>query len=326
MKPTSLLLLCLMLAGGLPGCSPKQKPGTEVAPAAPTIIGTAATNDPVFLQVVWRPGKRYVFRVESVLGLDVTPPEPLVPKKLVFALGQNDSVLAGRTLADGGQELDLEIMTQRFFYQADERNFLIMDSRQSAAQDAADPISPLLRKLVGAPIKCFTDADGKLVKTEGLTALAASLQTGNPQMKAAVEAAFTEKNLKVIFDCLAAVPPALPLKIGASWPVHCEPEVPGLPGLVVTVHCTPAAWEMRDDRECVRIEFSGDIAAKPGSSLTTIEGGTLSGTAWFDPQLGMLVHSATVGHLNVKTTVLNQTVSTRVNLTSNVHLLGVATP
>jgi hypothetical protein len=198
---------------------------------------------------------------------------------------------------------------------------------ESSAHDASSPVAPLLRKLMGARIRCFTDADGAVVKSEGLDALTASLDKGDPQMKAAIQSMFNETNLKKLFDAIVAVQPAEPMKIGESWPVHLELEVPGAPGIVMNARCQFADWDTQEGRECVRIEFKGDITAKPGASgeasLAKISGGTMAGQAWFDPALGMVINSSSEEHLTLQASALGQTVSTRVNATSNLRLLSV---
>jgi hypothetical protein len=204
---------------------------------------------------------------------------------------------------------------------------LNVDSRQSKAEDAADPVSPLLRKVVGARIRCLTDADGKVVKAEGFDALAASLDKGDPQTKAMMQSMFTGTNLIKLFDNIAAVQPDEPLKIGDSWPVHLELEAPGTTGIIINAHCQLADWDLEEGRECVRIEFKGDISSKPDApgeaSLAKIKSGTMSGHAWFDPALGMVINSSSEEHVTLQASALGQTVSTRVNATANLRLLSV---
>jgi hypothetical protein len=331
MKTITLLFL-LFLALGLPGCS--KKSGATAGPPEKQIIGTDATNEAVTIKISWLPGKRYLFRTEAVEGIDanlpVNLPESLGTQKIVIASSDDVSLSAGKTLPDGGQELDLAMTAGKFFFQPGETEiYLLVDSRQSADDAAADPVSPLLRQLLNVPVKCFM-VDGKLVRTEGLDKLTASLKNGNAQIQASLGKMLTADNLETMFDFLSSVQPADPVKIGESWPIHLEKSDPsGTNGFILDAQCTPTGWELYDNRQCIHLEFKGDISAKPGTSTpagltqTQIQEGTFSGEAWFDPQLGMLIHAWTVGQLNINTTVLDQTLPAHVNLTSNFRLLDV---
>ena len=154
--------VCLAMLCAMSGCSKSKEKKTNILEQSQqtAFSDTNAPDAPIDFKVKWHPGQRYVFRLEAVSGADVTLPNTNQPQKFVFALGHNYSVRPGKYQPDGGQELDMEMIAQRFFIQIAERNFLAFDSRQSAEQDAADPVSPVLRKFSNMPVKCFIDADG----------------------------------------------------------------------------------------------------------------------------------------------------------------------
>lgn len=317
----ALALACVVVCG-VTGCS--KNPTARAEPPAKQIIGTPAENDPVAIKVAWLDGARYRFRGETVEKTDVNVPM-LGPQTVVMA-ASHDLELSPGAKPDGGRELDLAITAQRFFFQWAEQNYFTFDSRQSAAEDAADPISPLLRQIINAPVKCFM-VDGKLVRSEGLDTITAKLKNGNPQMTAALQSVFTEDNLRKMFDFISAIQPADPVKFGSSWPIHLELDLLGTGDFIVDAHCTPTGWEMCDNRQCVHVKFQGNVSNKPGASAdagqTDIQDGTFSGEVWFDPQLGMLVHSSATGQFDIKTTVMSQTLPAHINLTSNFYLLAV---
>jgi hypothetical protein len=321
--------VCLALACGLAGCSKSkhEKKNLLEQPPKVSVLDTNATDAPIDFKLNWNSGQQYVFRLEAVLGADVTLPNTNQPQKFVVALGHTFSVLPGKLKADGGRELNLSMTAQRTFIQVAERNSLTFDSRQSAEQDAADPVSPLLRKLLNVAVKCSIDADGKLVKADGLKDLSANLTNGYPAVKDALQKIVTEDNLGRLFTLLAAAQPAAPMKIGQSWPLHLELAVPDTADLVLNAHLKAASWDVQDNRECVRIEFQGDVSAKPGASsaanMVAIEGGTISGTVWFDPQLGTLLNASIVAHLPAKISILGQTQPARFNVSSNLRLLSL---
>jgi len=323
MKIITTILFLALLAGVWPGCS--KKSGAAAGPPEKQIIGTDAASEPIALKLAWLPGKRYSFRIETVRGTDFTPPGSPTNRTVVLAISQDYSLSAGATV-DGVQELDMEITAQRFFYQFTEKGYLISDSRQSAAQDAADPISPFLRQLLNKPFKCFV-ADGALVRTEGLDALTADVQNGDPKLKPLVQGVLNENNLKIMFDTLNGSQPDAAVKAGDSWPIHLEMDPYGANTLIQDGHNTFTNWDMCDSRQCIHTLYQGNFSPKAGepdgSKRTEIQDGTLSREAWFDPQLGMLVRSSTVEHLNGIITASDQTLPAQINVTSNFRLLSV---
>jgi len=223
MKNTIFLFpLCLALACGWAGCSKAKNHDVLAKPQTAQAARAAAPDDPIAIRLKWIPGDRYVILTETVIGGDAVIPDSADPKEFALALGQECSISPGKPLADGGQELDAKITGQRFFCQIAERNFLICDSRQSAAEDAADPVSPQLRKLVGAPVKLFTDADGKLARSVGVEALTTNWNLGNAQVKTMLQDVFTGQNLRLVFDLGAAAQPGDAMKVGQSWAIHLE--------------------------------------------------------------------------------------------------------
>jgi hypothetical protein len=323
MKTTTTILSLVLLAGAWAGCS--KKSGATAGPPEKQIIGTDAANEPTPFKLAWLPGKRYSFRIETVIGTDITPPGSPTNRIVVSAISQDYSFSVGAP-QNGVQELDMEITAQRFFYQLAEKNYLISDSRQSTDEDAADPISPFLRRLLNQPFKCFV-ADGALVRTEGLDALTADVENGHPKLKPLVQGVLNENNLKIMFDTLNASQPDAPVKIGDSWPIHLEMDPYGANALIQDGHNTFTNWDMCDNRQCIHTLYQGNFSPKAGgpdgSRQTEIQDGTLSGEAWFDPQLGMLVRSFTVEHLNGTITASDQTLPAQINVTSNFHLLSV---
>ena len=317
--------MLLFFAWAWSGCS--KKSSAVAGPPAKKIIGTDATNDSIALKLVWLPGKHYSFRTESVLGTDLTLPMPAGTQTVVIAFSQDFSLSAQAPAKDGVQELDMKITAQKFFFQPNEQNNFYFDSREGAAEDAAYPMSPQLRCLLNAPFKCFVGEDGTLIRTEGLDAVAASLEKGNPQLTNVLQEVLNEKNLKIMFDTLNGLLPGAPVKMGDSWAVHLELDPYGANSLLQDGYNTFTNWEMYDSRQCVHTEYQGNISTNAvgsdDSAFTDIQGGTLSSEGWFDPQLNMAVRSATVEHVNGTISAMGQTFPAQLNLTSNFRLLSV---
>jgi len=97
--------------------------------------------------------------------------------------------------------------------------------------------------------------------------------------------------------------------------------------MVVNLNCTLKGWEPQANRQCVRIEYQGEVSSQPAAtsqiSPARIDDGTVSGKAWFDPDLGMLANSATEQHMTYETTGKGQTTTTKFNMTINFRLIRV---
>jgi hypothetical protein len=322
----SALWLCLVVICGLPGCS--KTPGNGPASKTPTnsIPAADTTNNLVEIKIKWSAGKKYYLQLETIQSWENTLSKQQEPVKTTMGITHDYTVSVVKELAGGGRELELEFTAQKMFYQMGEIPVLNFDSAQSKDQDAANPVAPILRKLLGARIRCFTDANGKVTKLEGFSELRARMTGNQPETRATLEAMFNETNLKQMCDFVAALQPEEPVKIGDTWPVHLEmPDPVGL--MVVNLNCTLKGWEPQDNRQCVRIEYQGEVSSQPAATSQTsparIDDGTVSGKAWFDPNLGMLANSATEQHMTYETTGKGQTTTTKFNMTINFRLIRV---
>ncbi len=318
-------LLCLAAVCGLPGCSKKPKAQAAAAPTN-SIPAPSPANKLVEIKIRWPLGKKYHFRLENIWSWQDASAESQQAAKTTISLTHDYAVSVVKKLPDDGRELELVFTAQKMFYQMGQIPLLSFDSAQSKAQDAANPVAPILRKLLGARIRCFTDANGKAVKLEGFKELKERMSGNDPQIEAMLEAMFSDVNLKQLFDFAAALQPDEPVKTGGTWPVHLEmPDPVGL--MVVDLNCTLKDWEAQDNRQCVRIEYQGKLSSKPDltsqNSLSKIDGGTVSGKAWFDPDLGMLANSATEQHMTVENTAQGKTTKTVFNMTINFRLIKV---
>lgn len=322
----SVLLLCLVVICELPGCSKKTANGPASNPPANSISAADATNNPVEIKIKWSAGKKYYLQLESIQSWENTLSTQQGPIKTTMGITHDYTISVVQELAGGGRELELEFTAQKMFYQMGEIPVLNFDSAQSKDQDADNPVAPVLRKLLGARIRCLTDANGKVTKLEGFSELRERMTGNQPQVRAMLESMFNETNLKQMFDFAAALQPDGPVKIGDTWLVHLEmPDPVGL--MVVNLNCALKGWEPQDSRPCVRIEYQGEVSSKPSAtgqiSPSKIDDGAVSGKEWFDPNLGLPVNSATEQHMTLETTVQGKATTTRFNMTINFRLIRI---
>ena len=322
-----LFPLCLLAVGGFAGCSKSQKTAVSSAGSANPPNVAPAIDAPVELKIKWQLHKKYFFRMETIQSWEATAPKPQDSQKVTLGMNHEYAVTVLNTLADGGRELELEFTAQKMFYQMGGIPMLDFDSAQTTDQDAGNPVAPVLRKLLGARIRCFTDANGKLVKTDGFKELMGRMAKGQPDVRAMLEQFFNEQNFRQLVDFAADLQPDGPLKIGETWKVHTEmPDPVGI--MIMNMDCTLKNWEPLQGRQCVRFEYQGQVSSMPASvsqvNPVVIDDGSVSGKSWFDPDLGMMVNSGTEQHMTVKSNAQGKSAGTRFNMTVNFRLIRVA--
>jgi hypothetical protein len=298
----------------------------QIAGPADGSEDTNAAAAPVEIKIKWPIGKKYSVQMENIQSWESAgeagPSQK--PSRVTMGLTHIYTISVVRELAGGGAELELEFSSQKMFYQMGEIPVLNFDSAQPVSQDGGSPVAPVLRKMVGAQVRCFTDENGRAAKFEGFKELNARMAGAQPQVRAMLQAMFNETNLKQIFDFAAALQPQGSVLVGDTWPVHLEmPDPVGL--MVLDMNCVLKGWESQDGHRCVRLEYEGNTTSQPAEngrpSPTKIEEGRISGKAWFDPKLGRVINSATEQHMTLQTAAMGKAITTHFNLSLNFRFL-----
>ena len=85
-----------------------------------------------------------------------------------------------------------------------------------------------------------------------------------------------------------------PLLLGDTWPVHMDLPAGEMGNVSTDYNFTLQNWEKRGERLCARVEFQGTLKAKGAADPNTKPAGfsgPVSGTSWFDPELGLVVEA-----------------------------------
>ena len=167
-----------------------------------------------------------------------------------------------RELDNGGQQLQLEFEGLTVEVGDGERKVFSADSTQDSAQDAKNPVGARLRKMVGARLQYFINANGKVEKMEGYPELVKQAAGENPKEQAAFRDLFGEKVLEKFGSFGEDSTPRRVVKLGDSWAIHLE-EPSDAGALNVDLKCTFKNWEQHADRKCMRIMFAGTIVSRP---------------------------------------------------------------
>jgi len=291
-------------------------------------IGADAARGPVEMKVKWQAGKRYAMRLETTQTSETKQPNQPKPVKQLAKITQDLNFSLVKELDNGGRQLQLEIEGQTMdFFQGD-RQVVGFDSYRDPARNSNDLTAAVLRKMVGARLQYFTDANGKVEKMEGYEELVNRMgEGGKPQEQAMFKQMFTENGFRQYgFSSFAAMLPNRAVKVGDTWSRKLE--VPDDTGMLnVDLRCTFKNWEQHADRKCARIKCTGNYSSQAAPNTSNlpakIEKGTLSGEVWFDPELGMTAEIALDEDMILKITRQGQTLTSPVSHKTRLTLVDV---
>ncbi len=272
----------------------------EIAPA-----GGSDGRGPVEMQMKWQAGKKYAMHRETIQ----TETKPPSQAKQVQKMAQDFNLSLVRDLDNGGQQLQLEFEGLTVEVGDGEHKLFSADSTQDTALDARNPVGARLRRMVGAHLQYFVNANGKVEKMQGYPDLVKQAAGENPKDQAAFQDLFDEKVLEKFGSFGEDSTPHRVVKLGDSWAIHLE-QPSGAGAHYVDLKCTFKSWEQHEDRKCMRIVFAGTIVAAPDAASlpVMIENGRVSGETWFDPKLEMIVEISYDADMNLRITRQGQTV------------------
>lgn len=319
-KLVAILPLCVV-AGALclSGCS-KSRTGATSAPnneKGADATATSVTSDkPVDMKIKWTVGRKYPMRIELTQSTTTAVPDQPQPVVQEMSFSQGFDFSAVKELENGGRQLELKFDTETMTVSQGGNTVVSFDSLQSPAQDANNPVAPVLRAMIGARIQYFTDTNGKVERMEGVNELAQRVAaTGKPQAQASFQQMFSEDTLKR-YGSFADSLPGHTVNIGDTWPFQ-EDVSTSIGVLTVDVKYTFKNWEQHGDRQCAHVDATGDISTKTISTangmVVEIKKGRITGEFWFDPVLGMIVEANNNQDLALKITTRQQTMSTQFN-------------
>jgi hypothetical protein len=262
----------------------------EFAPSS----GTDAERAPVVMQIQWQIGKKYLMHKEDIQTMETKNPGQAKPVNQAQIHTEDFYFFPVKKLDNGGWQLQLEFENLALVVTNGNRKVFAADSTQNPAQDARNPVGARLRKMTGARLEYFTDANGKVEQMNGYPELVTRVAGENQQEQAAFKDLFSEIALEKYGSVGEDTVPSRVVKLGDRWAISLK--VPSNAGnLRVDVKCHFKNWEQRANHKCMHITFTGNISAEAGPDAAAlrvrIEKGKVTGDFWFDPELGMAVES-----------------------------------
>ena len=288
--------------------------------------GSDAERGPVAMQIKWQAGKKYVLHRETTQTTETKQPNQPKPLKQVAKTTQDFNLSPVNLLDNGGRQLQLEFESLTVEVSNGSRQTVSADSAPNPAPDADNPVGARLRRMVGARLQYFINANGKVEKMEGYQELEKRVAGENPQEQAAFKNLFNENTLKLFGSIGEDMTPRRVVKLGNSWATRLE--VPTDIGMLnLDAKFNFKNWEQRADHKCMHIKFTGDYSLQAATNAPNppvkFEKTGLSGEYWLDPELGMVVEMTFDADVTLKINQREQVLATRSDQKTRYVLLAV---
>ena len=184
-----------------------------------------------------------------------------------------------------------------------------------AGDPAADPLGlgKSVGIIVGKEIKLVLDEKDDVVEVENLDAILKEMAAANP-MASMLGPMFSKDAIKNMIRYGAVYgTPGKPVKAGDSWPFTFGMPMPPLGKVTIDGTYAMKGQADRGGAKCAELALTGKMAidtapagasADPANSLAALgvsaSGGTLTGTLWFDPALGLCREALMNQNINLK--------------------------
>jgi hypothetical protein len=278
-----------------------QPPQSTPEPAVPT----APAEKGVLLKVKWPVGNRYVCRMD--LDQRSTNQFAQVPKPSEESLsfGVTYALCVLNDEPGGGVEVEVELLATEMELKVSGEVALHFDSTESPKDAAQERIAAKFQKLRDSRVRLLMGASGKVDQVVGHRDWAAHVAGAKP---GALEQMLLQQFNEGFFRQLADFGRGLPEKavqVGESWPFQTAFPAGSLGTITVDSTITLARQEDHDHRQLDVLDSQGVLFSTPAGNPSapgspSIESGTVSGTSWFDPEMGALVESSVVQSMRLK--------------------------
>ena len=256
-------------------------------------------SDPAIeLKAKWKPGSRYVIRMELTRENEVRRANRPQPDHQQERLAHEVAVTVTNAAANEKLGVDLELLALAVNLSVGERDLVNYDSQSEVVGAMGSPIAESLEKLVGGHIYCLLSPNNKVLKAEGIKefmaraeSTGASSGTGPDPRRgtAASRRFFSPDFFKPILDLTGM--PDRPVRVGDSWSVQREAGSGPSGPLLANATYTFKGWQEHEQRKCVRIDITGTLVPKMGNASAPIGNSKVTGQCWFDPALGFSIET-----------------------------------
>lgn len=289
-----------------------------VVTAALLVLVTLSTRGaedaaPLLLQVKWGMGQKQLLRVTTFQDQEISGAGMPAPMKQQTRQQQDIAIRVVKEAEAGGKELEMSYARMLTESKMGEMTMMKFDSSSSTAEDASNPVAPMLRAMAGAKFRLTVDAQGQVTKVDGVRELTDKLASQvPPMMRGMLDGMLNDDMVKQMASTPAALP-GKPVKVGDTWPFKQELAMGPLGKLNLNLTMRLKGWEEHDGKRCAVIEQNGTLSAAndAGTNAITVLAlqGDVSGLSWFDAAAGVMRESVSTQKMDIKMQAMGQELS-----------------
>ncbi len=265
------------------------------ASAALMIPGVQAAEDPVDLKPQWKLGQRVVQQSKTTQNQKIAMPGAAAPIQQKTEQVQDFALTVEKEREGGGYEMSMEFLSMRQETKMGDTVVSKFDSKSPGSSNDGNPMTAMLKKLVGAKFKLFTRPDGEVEKVEGVQKVLEEMAAGLPEMVAGMIKSVFNEDMAKQMSGLPQNLPKEPVAVGHEWPVKVEMALGPMGTMVINMKYKYSGMERRRDYDCAVLEHKGFISSKEGKSSGPVSFGSVSGTTtgrtYYVPAIGTVVES-----------------------------------
>ncbi len=263
-----------------------------------------AAEDTFDLKPKWKPGQQIVQQIKTAQKQKITVAAAPNPIQQQTEQIQEVALAVDKERAEGGFEVGIEFRSISLESKMGQTVVVKFDSKSKAttgeanlfsASGGANPLTDVLKKLVGAKLKLYTKPNGDIEKVEGVQKLIDDLASSLPEMASGMmKSMFNEDMVKQ----MSALPPGLPnepVSAGYEWPVKLEMSLGPMGTMLISMKFKFNGMEEKRGYRVAVLDHRGTLSSKEGSGTGPITLGAFSGTStgrtWYAPDIGATVDS-----------------------------------
>ncbi len=274
----------------------------------------ADAGKPVELKLKWQVGKRYEQELDATINAAENNPGQSQEMKQDASLTQGFAISVLNDRGGNGRELEVELLGTKLDVKNAGMTMVSFDSAQPPADASANPMTAFMKRISGAKLKVLVDTNGSPESLEGLPEFLKTIMgpdAGDPadMMKQLPE---MEANFKEAMANSGGLLPEKPVKEGDTWSRNADINS-GPESISQKMDFTFTGWETHNNHKCAVIQYTGDITPKAAAGNPTSVQSHLTGTIWFDPDLGTIIEAAAKIGVDVKVSFGDQAMTTKVN-------------
>lgn len=275
--------------------------GVLIAFAFLSATTTPAQSQTIDIKPRWQVGKKYTqtSKTEEISTIEIGN------QKMEQKVGMTiESTLAIR-LHENGKFKRVTMKYDRIAIAMSMAGQEIKCDSAKAGDAESDPLGAgkLVGILIGKEVKMVLDDKDEVIEVGNLDALLKQMAAADPKASMFGELFNKDAMKNMIRQNSLLGAPGKPVKAGDAWPFTYSVSMEPAGKVSIAGNYTMKGQSVRAGAKCAELAISGKIgieAAPTGATPGPGSAGTLSGSVWFDPALGICRDSETTRQMNLK--------------------------